>query len=428
MLKKLIWEQIREDKAAIVILDPKGDLSREVSCFTDHLKANRRKKLVYLSPFDVVGQSPVINPLQLPAHSPDEYETLVRLCTQELERTLDNIFSEMMAGFTGAMKSVLSPCIETLLRKGDADFWDLLRFMDDKLNKDLVELGKQSPNHAVHIFFTHSFADISTETKKGIEWRCRNLLKSQVFAALTSGKTTVELKELINKKCCIIFNLDKGKMGTEVSSYFGKFVVSMLQVIAMQRGGLPPERKVPVYLYADEFHNYTTEAMKDILAEARSNKLYLILAQQLIGQGITERDFKRILLGNTNVKILAKSTQENCKDLEDEMGIPLEQLLRLPKFYYYVKIGNGKAFRLKGWDGLINEKNAMNVQEWQSILQEQVQRYYAPVERAIEERKRQEQTRAASTIQEAPTTHRKSSRKNKRDDLPPDEDMAYPLS
>jgi hypothetical protein len=387
--------------------------------------------LVYLSPFDFEGMTPVINPLQLPPHDPKDYETLVRLTTLELERTLDNIFSEMFSGFTGQMKSVLGPCIETLIRKGNCDLWDLMRFMDDNQNHDLVEAGRESPNHAVSLFFTHNFSDIVSETRKGIEWRCRTLLKSQVFAGLTSGNTTAPLRQLINQRKIIIFNLDKGKMGTDVSSHFGKLIVSLIQVIAMQRGGLPEERKVPISLYIDEYHNYVTQAIKEVLSEARSNKLFLTLAQQNVGQGILQRDFKSVLMGNTNIKILGQSSLENYSELSKEFDIDVKQLLRLPQYYYYVKIGNGKTFRIKGRDGLINDKNAMLPEQWKAIVSDQLLRYYVPVDKAIEERRSQETIR----IQNNPIPQTKSSKKNlpvakkkeKDDTDKPDNNTLYPF-
>ncbi len=375
--------------------------------------------------------TPVVNPLQLPPHDPKDYETLVRLTTLELERTLDNIFSEMFSGFTGQMKSVLGPCIETLIRKGNCDLWDLMRFMDDNQNHDLVEAGCESPNHAVRLFFIHNFSDIVSETRKGIEWRCRTLLKSQVFAGLTSGNTTAQLRQLINQRKIIIFNLDKGKMGTDVSSHFGKLIVSLIQVIAMQRGGLPAERKVPISLYIDEYHNYVTQAIKEVLSEARSNKLYLTLAQQNVGQGILQRDFKSVLMGNTNIKILGQSSLENYSELSKEFDIDVKQLLRLPQYYYYVKIGNGKTFRIKGRDGLINDKNAMQPEQWKAIVNDQLEKYYAPVNKAIEERRTQEVIR----LQNNPIPQNKSNKKNlptakkkeKDDTDKPDNNTLYPF-
>ncbi len=430
MIKTLIRENILKDKAAIVILDPKGDLSRDVAKFIDHTLPHRKEKLVYLSPFDFTGYTPVINPFQLPPHDPKEYEIMVRLTSQELERTLDNIFSEMYSGFTGQMKSVLGPCIETLIRKGDCDMWDLMRFMDDNRNGDLVALGKNSPNPAISLFFTHNFPGIISETRKGIEWRCRNLLKSQVFSGLTSGKSTVHLKQLINQRKCIIFNLDKGKMGTDVSAHFGKLVVSLIQVMAMQRGGLPVDRKTPIYLYIDEFHNYVTESIKEVLAESRSNKLFLTLAQQLVGQGITERDFKRVLMGNTNVKIIAQSTQENYNELSSEFGLDVTTMLNLPKYYYFVKVGNGKAFRVKGRGGLVEGKNEMSQESWDEIVSQQIKNYYVPAKQAENQRKLEELYQPVSNISTGKQNGftGKPAKKKRRDEPgAPDESTLYPF-
>jgi len=428
MIKTLIWENIKKDNAAIVILDPKGDLSRDVAKFVEHTLPHRQDKLVYVSPFDFVGLSPVLNPLQLPPHDKEDYEKLVYLTTQELERTLHNIFSEMhqgQGGFTGLMRSVLSPCIETLIRKGNGDLWDLMRFMDDTINGDLVELGLNSPNEAVRKFFMYSFPTIINETRKGIEWRVRNLLKSPIFAGLTTGDSTIHLKQLINQRKCIIFNLDKGSMGRDISASFGKLIVSLIQVIAMQRGGLPEERKVPIYLYIDEFHNYVTESIKDVLAEARSNKLFLTLAQQLVGQGIPDTDFRRTLMGNTNVKIVGKSTQENYKELTKEFGLSLDEMLKLPEYYFYVKVGNGKAFRLKGRDGLIKGKNSMSDKQWQATIEYQKQKYYTSVADIMSKKRQEEESRQPNKYAE--TGKKKTTKRSGGKFEKPDEDTLYPF-
>lgn len=430
MLKVLIWETITKNKAAVVVLDPKGDLAFEVAQFVDHTLPHRQDKLVYLSPFDFPGSTFVINPFQLSPVSAEEYEEMVDITTKELTRTLQSIFEEMDSGFTGLMQSVLAPCIETLLRRAGSDFWDLMRFMDDSRNKDLVELGKASPNEGVRRFFQYDFPTISQATRDGIKWRTRTLLHSQIFARLTTGKSTINLKQLIEEKKCIILNLNKGKMSTDVSSYFGKLIVSLIQVIAQQRAGLPGHQKAPTHLFIDEFHNYVTRSIKDVLAEARSNKLYLTLAQQLVGQDIVDRNFKRVLMGNTNVKILAKSTHENYKELTDDFGIPTERMQLLPNFYYYVKVGHGAAFRVKGRTGLIANKNAMSAKQWGGVIQEQLQRYYVPVDLAIEEKKQQELERQKQTAQEqekATASKADGKRKGKDKDTPQEPTPDNPL-
>jgi hypothetical protein len=286
-----------------------------------------------------------------------------------------------------------APCIETLLRKGDGDFWDLLRFMDNSINWDLVEYGLKSPNESVRRFFTYDFPTISQATKDGIKWRTRTLLQSQIFARLTTGNSTVNLYELVNQGKCIIFNLNKGKMSADVSAYIGKLIVSMLQVIAQQRGGLPDKQKQPIHCFLDEWHNYSTRGIKETLSEARSNKLFLTLAQQLVGQDMTDRNFKKILMGNTHVKILAQSTHENYKELTDDFGIETERLQQLPKYHFYVKVGHGVAVKVKGWNGLVKNKNAMHPGQWKEMVAEQLEKYYVSISSAKQEKRKQEESR-----------------------------------
>jgi len=205
-------------------------------------------------------------------------------------------------------------------------------------------------------------------------------------------------------------------------------VVSLIQVLAMQRGGLPDHMKTPTYLYVEEFHNYVTTSIKDVLAEARSNRLYLTLAQQLVGQEISDRNFKRVLMGNTNIKILGKSTQENYKDLAADFGLDMERMQQLPKFYYFVKVGHGMAFRVKGRSGLAGDKNSMYADQWQEIGAEQVKEYYVPAQDAIKQKRKEEATRAASTSQistEKPSPSQEAKKKAKGQNDHPDESTMF---
>lgn len=410
-----------------MVIDPKGDLARETARFTDHNLPERKEKLVYISPFDFAGFTPVINPLQLPPVSPADYERMVDISTREIVYTLHNIFQENNnSGFTEMMVSVLSPCIETLLRKGDADFWDLMSFMDNDTNQHLVELGKHSPNESVRRFFMYDFEKIPATTKDGIKWRTRNMLNSHAFAKLTTGPSTINLKQLIDERKCIIINLDKGLMSSTASSNFGKLLVSLIQVIAMQRGGLPDKEKIGTHLFLDELHNLLTSSIKYSLTEARSNKLYLTMAQQIVGQDSPNSNFKKILLGNTNIKILGKSTTENYNELSEEFGIPVPELLKLPEYHFYIKVGNGRPFRLKGWNGLVNNKNAMSDAAWKQIAAEQVEKYYVPENKALNEKREQDILRENYLKPNEKSTGKSNT--TKRNEEPPGDEPPFPFA
>ncbi|RLA71920.1 MAG: hypothetical protein DRG78_24555 [Epsilonproteobacteria bacterium] len=77
-------------------------------------------------------------------------------------------------------------------------------------NEDLVELGTKSINPSVASFFRVNFNDsIYTITKQSITVKIQSLLNSYPFTKIVTSKNTVNLKELIDQKKIIIFNLSK---------------------------------------------------------------------------------------------------------------------------------------------------------------------------------------------------------------------------
>ena len=52
----------------------------------------------------------------------------------------------------------------------------------------------------------------------------------------------------------------------------------------MSRANLPHEKRVPFYLYVDEFQNFATDSFAVILSEARKYRLNLIMTNQYIAQ------------------------------------------------------------------------------------------------------------------------------------------------
>jgi hypothetical protein len=107
------------------------------------------------------------------------------------------------------MKSLLVPCITVLLKRRGSSLKELLRFMTSN-NEDLVELGKQSFNPSISNFFKNNFNDqIYSITKQAIAVKIQSLLNSYTFTKITTSDKTINLKELIDEKKIIIFNLSK---------------------------------------------------------------------------------------------------------------------------------------------------------------------------------------------------------------------------
>ena len=153
LLKTFIRQHILYGKTAIVVIDPNGDFAEQVARFKDHTNSFRKKDIIYIDPSLSKNAFPVINPLDLPKVS---VETLDKV-TQQLHKTMLQSFQEMDIKLTGAMDGMLYNMIHTLFRKSGSSLLDLIRFVDDKQNEDLVELGSQTDNFVIADYFENKF-------------------------------------------------------------------------------------------------------------------------------------------------------------------------------------------------------------------------------------------------------------------------------
>ena len=92
--------------------------------------------MLYVNPSEFGDVFPVINPLDIPNVST---ETLDKV-TQALHQAMLQSFKEMDLKLSGAMDGMLYNMIHALYRKEGSTLLDLVRFVDDQHNADLVQL------------------------------------------------------------------------------------------------------------------------------------------------------------------------------------------------------------------------------------------------------------------------------------------------
>ena len=88
--------------------------------------------------------------------------------------------------------------------------------------------------------------------------------------------------ELMDQRCVILVQIPKGLLGENTSNLLGAFIVAQIQQAALSRK--KEEQREPFYLYLDEFQNYTTDNISDILSESRKYQLSMVLAHQYLQQ------------------------------------------------------------------------------------------------------------------------------------------------
>jgi hypothetical protein len=93
-----------------------------------------------------------------------------------------------------------------------------------------------------------------------------------------------DLSFAMNNRRILIANLAKGAIGEKASDLLGWLIVSQLQLVAMERGALPPADRVPFFVHVDEFQTFSSEAFASLLSEARKFATHFCLANQYTDQ------------------------------------------------------------------------------------------------------------------------------------------------
>jgi len=119
-----------------------------------------------------------------------------------------------------------------------------------------------------------------------------NLIFDPDISLMLAGRSRVAFREILDRQLILLVNLPKGTIGEGVSALMGAFIVAHIQKAALARANSMYRR--PFYLYLDEFQNYTTDNIRDVLSESRKYALSMTLVHQYLEQ--LEPDIRSALL------------------------------------------------------------------------------------------------------------------------------------
>ena len=367
LIKDLIFSDFQKENKSVILIEPHGDLAEQVA----KLKGKNNDKLVYIDFTLDPTKTPVLNPFDISDRSPENIEIQAQALIDAFEDILGSEFSTQMEELLGAT-------IRTLMQTGKGDFWELRRFMDDENNSDLITAGKASPNPKDRLFFNDgSFNQQSYKpTKNSLKSKIGTYLGYAVFRNFTTGKSTIDLKKLTDGKMWVIFNLSKGKIGKKVSPILGRFVIASLQNIILQRARA--QHRTPVYLYIDEFQNYTSETIEEIFSESRKYGFHLTVAHQNTGQLLGK--MRDLIFSNTSVKIIGRNDTDQLKKLSNQILVEFEELDKMTTGNFYMRVEKNQAQPIKVGTKLLDNKYSMTPQEWEQVKAEQLATYYTKIE------------------------------------------------
>jgi hypothetical protein len=267
------FEQVMQDKASVVIIDPKGDLIDTIPRLSIFANSD---KLIYIDPDDKIA----INPLDIDAGSIDH--------TVE---NIDYMFSSFADTLTKLQSTLLRPTIRGLLLDWPTPTLATLRDILSgglKLDRSRELLGpfaSFASNHSdpdLRTFFCNEFCTTTySETKDQVLRRLRDLSENQIMKHwFTTKKTKFDIGKEIDKAKVIVINNSYNTLTPSGCELMGRFFIAQLRAAGERRKSSP--KNLPVYLYLDECDQVikTDGNIGTIIDKLASKRIGLVAAHQ----------------------------------------------------------------------------------------------------------------------------------------------------
>lgn len=312
----------------VTIIDPHGDLAEAV---VDCIPAARTHQVCYLNVADTVR--PVgFNPLA--SIAPERRA----LAASGIVSAFRHLWSDSWGART---EHLLYHGVRALLDMRHASLLDLPRmYTDDAFRQRALSL-LEDPVTAR--FWTEEFAQYTASFRAEVTASILN--KAGQFTTspnlrliLGQQSPKFSLQYAMDECQIVIANLSKGTIGESATNVLGSLLVSHIQLTAMARSAIPPERRVSHFIHVDEFQSFTTDAFASIFSEARKFAAHFCLANQYTKQ-IPEL-VRAAVLGNAGSLIVFCVAAADADLLAPEFGVPPATLSQQPPFQAWVRRGN----------------------------------------------------------------------------------------
>ena len=310
------------------LIDPHGDLVERIAA---RIPKSRQSDVIYLNAADP-SQPYGYNPLR---HVREDRIALAASGMME-------VFKKMWPEAWGVrMEHILRNVLMALLEQPNATLHDVLRiFTDQKFRK---EVAKSLKNETVKTFLEKEFERFSFGYRADGTAPIQN--KVGAFLAdpllnriLTAPPIDIHIRQIMDEGKVLLVNLAKGRIGEDSSSLLGGLLVTTIGLAAYTRADMPAEKRRNFFVYVDEFQNFTTLAVANMLAELRKYRVGFTVAHQYLNQ--LEPDIRHAVLGNAATVISFRVGAEDVSYLVREFVEEFEQidLMQLPNYRIYLKL------------------------------------------------------------------------------------------
>lgn len=337
LLLNLIQQDIVKGNGLCVI-DPHGDLTQAI---LPKIPKNRVKDVVYFNPSD--RDFPIgINLLEkTEGLSKDKEEMEKDMIASSVVSVFSKLYPKRFWG--PRMEYFLRNSALTALETEDPSLITIHKLLlDNNYRKTVVDTLKDP---LLKMFWQKEFARLGSYQKAEAIAPITNKIGRFLTSPLTrlilgQTKSKLNLTDIMDNKKILLCDLSKGKIGEDTTTLLGALITAKIQLTAMRRAQVAENKRTDIYLYIDEFQNFTTDSFAQIMSEARKYHLFVILAHQTIAQ-IEDKDLIKVILANTGTLISFRTSSVSDEAFVLPNFAPEVkpgEVFNLPNHSFYMKL------------------------------------------------------------------------------------------
>jgi hypothetical protein len=319
----LLFNLIRQDMEngqGIAVFDPHGDLIDKI---LGSIPEHRIHDVVLIDPGDEqfsVGFN------ILSAHSDLEKNLLAS--------DLVSVFQRLSTSWGDQMGSVLNNAILAFLESSKGGtLADLQRFLIEPAFRN--EFLKTVADSQVLYYWKKAFPQLTGNKSVGpVLTRLSGFLdRKPIRYMVTQRENRLDFADIMDTGKIFLAKLAQGQIGNENAYLLGSFMVSKFQQLAMSRQAQAAATRRDFFCYCDEFHNFITPSMAQILNGARKYRLALILGHQELRQLQRDSEVASAVLSNPYTRICFRVGDDDARKLGDGFSFfDNKDLQKLPNF------------------------------------------------------------------------------------------------
>jgi len=288
LIEQMITQDLRRGHG-VAVIDPHGTLVDRILALVPKEHVDR---VIYLKLSDP-DWVPVWNPLQ---------------CRSSLGHGLvaDDLvsaFKSFVDGWGDRLEHLLRHATLALAHLPGAsllDVSDLLRQKSPESEQLRDLIVKTTDSEVIRTFWAHDFKGYGRADLTPPQHKLSKLLTSGTASLMLSQTdSSFDLAEVMDSGKILL--VDLSKVGTEVQSILGCFLLSLLYQTAMVRQVSLVAPLLPFHIYCDEAHRFMTDAMEDMIGQTRKFGVSLTVAHQYRGQFEQKRKADALLTVGTTV-------------------------------------------------------------------------------------------------------------------------------